>query len=89
MDVNVSARIGWAVLLIAATLACNAVWAQASATSTAAVPAPTLNRIRETGVVTLAHREASIPFSYLMRTSARSDTQWICACWWSSRFAAS
>lgn len=31
----------------------------------AATPAPTMNRIRETGVVTLAYREASIPFSYL------------------------
>ena len=28
MDVNVSARIGSAVLLIAASLVCNAVWAQ-------------------------------------------------------------
>ena len=68
MDVNVSARIGSVVLLMTASLVCNAPWAQTSATSSAApaaVPAPTLNRIRETGVVTLAHREASMPFSYL------------------------
>lgn len=36
-----------------------------AAPTAAALPAPTLNRIRDTGVVTLAHREASIPFSYL------------------------
>ena len=40
MDVNVSARIGSAVLLMAASLICNAVWAQAPATSTAAPAAP-------------------------------------------------
>jgi len=36
-----------------------------AAAPTAAPPPPTLSRIRETGVVTLAYREASIPFSYL------------------------
>jgi glutamate/aspartate transport system substrate-binding protein len=43
----------------------------ALATSTAAVgqqppkPPPTLQKIRDAGVITLAHRESSIPFSYL------------------------
>ena len=57
-------RIGSALLLIAASLVANPALAQAPA-ATVAAPAPTLNRIRDTGVVTLAHREASIPFSYL------------------------
>lgn len=37
----------------------------AAGATAAAKVAPTLQRIRETGVITLAHREASIPFSYL------------------------
>jgi ABC-type amino acid transport substrate-binding protein len=40
-------------------------FAQAPKPSEPAPLPPTLARIRDTGVVTLAHREASIPFSYL------------------------
>ena len=40
--------------------------APAPAAAAAAAPQPpTLAKLRETGVITLAHREASIPFSYL------------------------
>lgn len=39
--------------------------AQPAAAAPAALTTPTLQRIRETGVVRIAHREASIPFSYL------------------------
>jgi ABC-type amino acid transport substrate-binding protein len=56
-------RIGPALLLIAANVVANAALAQTPAAP--AAPAPTLNRVRDTGVITLAHREASIPFSYL------------------------
>ena len=38
-------------------------WAQAPAE--APRQPPTLQKVRETGVITLAHRESSIPFSYL------------------------
>ncbi len=38
--------------------------AAAAAPAAAPVP-PTLQKIRETGVIVLAHREASVPFSYL------------------------
>lgn len=61
-------RIGPALLLIAANVVANAALAQtpaAPAAAPAVAAAPTLNRVRDTGVVTLAHREASIPFSYL------------------------
>lgn len=64
-------RIGSTLLLIAASLGSGAVMGQAPAPAPAATapaappPAPTLNRIRDTAVITLAHREASIPFSYL------------------------
>jgi len=56
-----------ALLWAATTLATSTTLAQApsSPATAAAPPAPTLNRIRETGVITVAHREASIPFSYL------------------------
>jgi ABC-type amino acid transport substrate-binding protein len=37
----------------------------APAVEAAKPPPPTLQKIRETGVITLAHRESSIPFSYL------------------------
>jgi len=56
----------------AAGKAAPAAQAQAPATAPAAAPAaaaaavaPTLQRVRDTGVITLAHRESSIPFSYL------------------------
>lgn len=61
-------RTGPALLLIAANVVANAALAQtpaAPAAAPAVAAAPTLNRVRDTGVVTLAHREASIPFSYL------------------------
>lgn len=63
------ARIGSALLLTIASLAVSVALAQAPAATpapaAAPAPPPTLNRIRDTGVVTVAHREASIPFSYL------------------------
>lgn len=61
------------VLLAAAVLMHAPVLAQAPAAQPAAAAAPpaaapvppTLQKIRETGVIVLAHREASVPFSYL------------------------
>ncbi len=55
--------------LAAAVTATSAAPASTTNKSTAATPAPalsspTLQRIRDTGVVRLAHRESSIPFSY-------------------------
>jgi glutamate/aspartate transport system substrate-binding protein len=61
--------IGLALLLVA-----GAAWAQARALQPPAVSAtppiserqsPTLQKLRATGVITLAHRENSVPFSYL------------------------
>ena len=57
-----SALFSVAIALLATTAVAQA---PASPAPSAATPAPTLNRIRDTGVITLAHREASIPFSYL------------------------
>jgi glutamate/aspartate transport system substrate-binding protein len=49
-----------------AALLCLAASALALAPAApAAAPPPTLAKVRDTGVVTLAYREASIPFSYL------------------------
>lgn len=50
------------IVLLALTAGAAPASAQAPA---AAPPPPTLAKIRDAGVVTLAHREASIPFSYL------------------------
>jgi glutamate/aspartate transport system substrate-binding protein len=54
---------------VRAALACvalaSAVPAMAQTAAPAAPPPPTLAKIRETGAVTIAYREASIPFSYL------------------------
>ena len=58
----ISALVGVAISTAGSTALAQA---PASSPPVAAAPAPTLNRIRETGVITLAHREASIPFSYL------------------------
>ncbi len=73
MSLNLACRsICRFVLPMIAGLATDALLAQAPTAPAPAAsnpnvvaPAPTLNRIRDTGVVTLAHREASIPFSYL------------------------
>lgn len=44
----------------------SAALAQPAASAPAAAPQPpTLQKIRQTGVITLAHRESSIPFSYV------------------------
>ena len=67
--------------LLLASLAAGSVFAQATQPATAAVAAdapkpaeaakpaeplpPTLQKVRDTGVLVIAHREASIPFSYL------------------------
>ena len=52
---------------VAAFAALALLTAPALAQTSAAAPPPTLAKIRDTGVITLAHREASIPFSYLDR----------------------
>lgn len=66
-------RVAFALCIAACTLAAHAQTAPAAppAASPAAAGAlsapqpPTLQKIRVTGVITLAHRESSIPFSYL------------------------
>ncbi len=53
---------------VRAALACVALASAVPAmaqTAAAAAPPPTLAKIRDTGAVTIAYREASIPFSYL------------------------
>ncbi len=69
-------------LLAAVVLTHSPVLAQAPAAQPAAAAAPvppTLQKIRDRGVIVLAHRESSVPFLTLMQTSARSATHWICA----------
>lgn len=48
--------------LASIALACGAVQSQGTAPD---AQVPTLTKIRATGVITLAHREASVPFSYI------------------------
>lgn len=50
---------------VACGLALFAAHAVAQSSGSGTTQAPTLSKIRETGAITLAYREASIPFSYL------------------------
>jgi len=60
-----------ATFLVACLLAAGAATAQTPAPAAAPAPAearaqpPTLQKIRDTGIIVLAHRESSTPFSYL------------------------
>ncbi len=40
----------------------------------------TLKKIKDTGTITIGHRDASIPFSYSTTSSSRSATRWTSAC---------
>ena len=39
----------------------------------------TLKKIKDTGSITIGHRESSIPFSYLDDKQQPSDMRWSCA----------
>lgn len=60
--------IGWVRhVVVAAALGAGALAPQSASAQPAEAPKqpPTLQKVRDTGVITLAHRESSIPFSYL------------------------
>jgi glutamate/aspartate transport system substrate-binding protein len=62
MSSSCTGRVRGAVSLALMLLAAPAL---SQAPAPAAAPPPTLAKIRDSGAITLAHREASIPFSYL------------------------
>lgn len=64
-------RIIKAIALVGAGICCAAVQAQE--------PAGTLKKIKDTGAITVGHRESSVPFSYLDDKQQPVGYTWTCA----------